>query len=54
MYSPLTRQRDVCEEIRKEMVKDDPKAKLIQFRGLFYSKKKTKEKNSKSSSLMID
>lgn len=43
MYSPLARQREVCEEIREEMVKDEPPAKLIQFRGLFYSKKKTKK-----------
>lgn len=55
MYSLLTWQREVGEEIREVMVKDEPTAKLIQFGGLFYSKKiKNKEKNSKSSSLMID
>lgn len=54
MYSLLRRQGEVCGEMREEMVKDEPTAKMIKFRGLFFSKKKRKKKNSKSSSLMID
>lgn len=38
--------------MRKEKVKDEPTAKVIQFRGLFYSKKKYR--NLKSPSLVID
>lgn len=54
MYSLLRWQGEVCREMREGMVKDEPTAKMIQFRGLFYSEKTKKKKNSKSSSLMID
>lgn len=40
MYGLLRLQREEREEMSKEKVKDEPAAKVIQFRGLFYSKKK--------------
>lgn len=40
MYGLFRLQREECGELRKEKVKYEPTAKVIQFRGLFYSKKK--------------
>lgn len=45
MYSLLRRQGEVCGEMREEMVKDEPRAKMITFRGLFFSKKTKKKEN---------
>lgn len=42
MYGLLRLQREECGEMRKEKVKDEPTATVIQFRGLFYRKNLSK------------